>query len=402
MGRVCFCLCWTMDNPSGKRTATRVCRLAFSTRRVYTRGACERTPRDTHFHIKGGARSLVTIMADVNDEAVLAALDAYEEAPARRAHHKRRGAPPLSASPARNCGKRPREVRDAHFTEPKRRRTSGALGASGASDARKALSALLQKSIGFPLPSHSSAFRLDKPRLRDFEGRECPGDSAIGGVYWIHRDAAAAVLANEPRKYARPPPNDEADKAPCTKRGGALQKKKAADTKRVEPKWFEHEPWFPQLNVQPAASGMNPRPPPPFSVWYTHSAPDKQHDWIGVPRFFGLSHFGFPRKDVRKDGAPMAPGIAFDPHGRRPFRPEQHAAIDALLTSLRRCGGGFVEADCGFGTFAVRPLACARTSRCCHVLVVPPPNMVQAKRPLSFTCCLRWECAAPSFAHKKC
>lgn len=125
----------------------------------------------------------------------------------------------------------------------------------------------------------------------------------------------------------------------------------AAAGPKKEGKWYEEAPWWPQLTVQPKASGMNPRPPPPFPMWVTHASPEKR-DYIGVPRFFGLSHFGVPAKDLRSKGEPMAPGIAFDTS--RPFRPEQEAAFKALMEALLHSwGGAFLEADCGFGKTAI-------------------------------------------------
>lgn len=194
---------------------------------------------------------------------------------------------------------------------------------AGGHDSSQALRALLSQSHGRPLAFDSREFSLDGVRLRDFESadgrrRVCPGDSALGAVYWIHKDAAAAVRGHH--KLV----------------GG-------------DGEWFTREPWFPMLNVQPKANGMSVKPPPSFPVWFRHADPCKR-DYIGVPRFLGLSHFGLPQRDLRQAGEPMAPGIVFDPDRARPFRPEQEAAFTALMACIRKWGGGFLEAECGFGT----------------------------------------------------
>lgn len=226
-----------------------------------------------------------------------------------------------------------------------------------------ALAALLHKSQGYPLEADMPLSFTSK-QLRRVGTRVCPtpleSSSAIGGVYWLHKttalallqerglDAAASIESVVPAPAKAKPTGKK--KSANAKEERALKKNCdafAAATRGIDPV-FLRSPWFAQLWVQAKASDMNPTPSPGFPMWKQHVSPEKK-DWLGVPRFFGLSHFGAPQKDVRTLGCPMAPDIVFDPHKRRPFRPEQEAAYTALLASLEECGGGFVVADCGFG-----------------------------------------------------
>jgi superfamily II DNA or RNA helicase len=249
----------------------------------------------------------------------------------------------------------------------------------------KALDQLLRASHGFPLDA-DAPLSFTSTKLRRVGARTCPRPprprslsdesddesessdaehltSAVGGVYWIHKDAARALLGDEAKyddddddktdkKDAKDASKGPARTGKATPKGGdkALAADRAAwaaATRGIDPV-FLRSPWFAQLWVQARASGMNPKPPPGFPMWKIHASPQKK-DWLGVPLFFGLSHFGAAQKNVRTLGVPMQADLAFDPLRRRPFRPEQEAAYTALLASLAECGGGFVIADCGFG-----------------------------------------------------
>ena len=132
------------------------------------------------------------------------------------------------------------------------------------------LNELLFKSLGFPLPfktkETNTTLKLqtiqnneDKIKLCDFFYKEDNVDnenyiqnlneSVIGGVYWI-------------------------------------QKKDLG----------EETQWLDILECKPHKNSLAPCAPKSFSVCYEH--PQKP-DWIGLPRFLGLSLFGKPQKDIR-------------------------------------------------------------------------------------------------------
>lgn len=74
--------------------------------------------------------------------------------------------------------------------------------------------------------------------------------------------------------------------------------------------------------------------------FYDHS---EKPDLIGLPRFWGLSVFGKPDKDIRKLGfeLTLAPEIS--------LRPLQQKAVTDSLKVLHEWGGSTIIADCGFG-----------------------------------------------------
>ena len=74
--------------------------------------------------------------------------------------------------------------------------------------------------------------------------------------------------------------------------------------------------------------------------FYEHS---EKPDLIGLPRFWALSVFGPPTKDIRHLGHPLTlwPSIS--------LRPLQEKAIHDSLLILEQWGGATIIADCGFG-----------------------------------------------------
>lgn len=77
----------------------------------------------------------------------------------------------------------------------------------------------------------------------------------------------------------------------------------------------------------------------PWSLIVPH--PSKTH--VGVPKFFGLSAFGHPAKDLRCMGNPCE--YKFLPT----LRPEQELGVEKTIATLQKWGGAFFVADCGFG-----------------------------------------------------
>ena len=113
--------------------------------------------------------------------------------------------------------------------------------------------------------------------------------------------------------------------------------------------WAETMPWFENLTCQPSKNSLAPSNPKTFKVFYTHPAPDKK-SFLAIPRFYGLSLFGTPAKDLRSPGlkALESSRVTFgDPS--RPLRFYQEQARDRGLESLHKWGGAMLELDCGAG-----------------------------------------------------
>lgn len=70
---------------------------------------------------------------------------------------------------------------------------------------------------------------------------------------------------------------------------------------------------------------------------------------IGVPKFFGMSALGSPRKDLRADGL----DIRTTWNSSFTLRAEQELSVEKTLKTLDEWGGAFYIADCGFGKSVV-------------------------------------------------
>ena len=93
------------------------------------------------------------------------------------------------------------------------------------------------------------------------------------------------------------------------------------------------------LGLAPAA--MPGQWSPVVKAFYTNP---KRPDVIGVPRFWGLSMFGPPQKDIRNNGTPLSsigPDLG--------LRELQVVAVNNVMEALASWGGASVTADCGFG-----------------------------------------------------
>jgi superfamily II DNA or RNA helicase len=77
---------------------------------------------------------------------------------------------------------------------------------------------------------------------------------------------------------------------------------------------------------------------PQIQTYYKHST----KNLIGVPRFFGLSAFGVPTRDIRSEGLEIY-------SKKIDLRDLQHVASKKCIDSLRLWGGATMVADCGFG-----------------------------------------------------
>lgn len=172
----------------------------------------------------------------------------------------------------------------------------------------RALADLLNKCKGYPIACATLKDLMEAPtRMYTLEGPKLPSDvKALGGVYWVSKSALLkpAAAATAGKKAA----------------AGALQK--FAEPLILEPVAAPGQ-WAPKIRC-----------------FYDHPTRD---DVIGVPRFWGLSVFGSPTKDIRTLGVPMsyAPKIS--------LRDLQVRAVDQTLATLATYGGASVIADCGFG-----------------------------------------------------
>jgi len=111
--------------------------------------------------------------------------------------------------------------------------------------------------------------------------------------------------------------------------------------------WAETRPWFENLTCQPSKNSLAPSNPKKFKVYYTHPSPEKK-SFLAIPRFYGLSLFGPPSRDLRNQGLAAFESLHFgDP--TRPLRSYQEQAKDRGLESLKIWGGAMLELDCGAG-----------------------------------------------------
>jgi superfamily II DNA or RNA helicase len=93
---------------------------------------------------------------------------------------------------------------------------------------------------------------------------------------------------------------------------------------------------------------------PTFSVFYENA---QKPDWIGIPKFFGLSLFGLPTKDIRSYGEEFYHQVEFD--SSRQLRNYQILAKQNALQDLEKWGGSTIIADCGAGkTCMALSIAC--------------------------------------------
>jgi superfamily II DNA or RNA helicase len=112
--------------------------------------------------------------------------------------------------------------------------------------------------------------------------------------------------------------------------------------------WIQAQPWNEHLLCKPHKNSLAPGAPKSFSVSYRN---ESKPNWIGLPRFLGLSLFGRPKRDIRSFGFDMTPHVSLAED--RPLRDYQMKARDAALSSLEEWGGATIIADCGAGKTAL-------------------------------------------------
>lgn len=144
-------------------------------------------------------------------------------------------------------------------------------------------------------------------------------------------------------------------------RGAVVPEGDAADGAMLEIGDREHQNavlhglyWVPQRDVskelltamtlRPTVSNLAPKSAAkPFDVWVKHPT---NGDWIGIPKFLGMSAFGAPNVDKRAEGVLLR---ARTWSSTVVMRPEQRMGLDATKQMLDKWGGAFFIADCGFG-----------------------------------------------------
>ncbi len=185
-------------------------------------------------------------------------------------------------------------------------RDAGRESSSDSEGAADPLDALLRASLGHPLAEDAPSWTPSGLKLRRWSrahAADTVGETVVGGVYWVQ--------------------------APGGRDGG---------------EWAAEQPWMDNLTCTPHKNSLAPGAPKSFSVAYRH--PSKR-DWIGLPRFLGLSIYGTPMRDVRSRGEAMADAVVI--RDGRPLRDYQVRARAAALAELEHWGGTTIIADCGAG-----------------------------------------------------
>lgn len=123
------------------------------------------------------------------------------------------------------------------------------------------------------------------------------------------------------------------------------------------------------LSPTPVASSMQSSKQNPLQLWIPH--PSAPHV-IGVPKFYGLSAYGIPQKDLRTTGNPIAT------HWNSAFtlRKEQEQGVHQTLATLQQWGGAFFQADCGFGKSVCIAALIHKLQRKC-IVVLPRLTLIE-------------------------
>lgn len=103
------------------------------------------------------------------------------------------------------------------------------------------------------------------------------------------------------------------------------------------------------MTLRPVVSNLAPKSAAkPFPVWVEHPT---NKDWVGVPKFLGLSAFGAANVDKRSGGVALKNAGSWS--DKKQMRPEQRMGLDNTKRMLDAWGGAFYIADCGHGKSVV-------------------------------------------------
>lgn len=166
-----------------------------------------------------------------------------------------------------------------------------------------------------------------------------------------------------------------------------------SELSRHYPGWKGSD-WLEGMTLRPEERGK------PFAgaskgwdVYYRRPSAKHGCDWIGFPRFFGLSHFGIPAKDNRVIGEDMQPeaGSSFtwgtNASGKEySARPPQQVALDRVLPCLSRWGGTLIEMACGEGKSSLSTCIASILGRKTLIVVPTRGLIVQWKEALARHC----------------
>ena len=237
-------------------------------------------------------------------------------------------------------------------TRPSKRQRREAAAASGTLAER--IAAFTAEGVAFPRTS--AAYDPDVPGcMRELGSRLPFASSQCGGVYW--------VLESE------------------------LSKR--------DPRW-KGAPWLEAMTLRPAEAGRPSfgGPTKGWDIYYTRESAKHNCDWIGLPRFFGMSHLGPPEADSRREGAPMRAEACqsftwgWNKKEGKEFeaRPPQKVALERVMPCLRDWGGTTIEMACGEGKSSLSTRIATLLGR--RTLVVVPTRglIVQWKGALAKHC----------------
>lgn len=108
---------------------------------------------------------------------------------------------------------------------------------------------------------------------------------------------------------------------------------------------YKSSQWFLNLECKPVSKQGELES---FQVYYTHPL-----QFIGLPKFYGLSLFGKPKKDNRSKGIEIKQNESFTFNKTFILRDYQSLCISKTLAQLKEWGGATIIADCGAGKTAM-------------------------------------------------
>lgn len=120
-------------------------------------------------------------------------------------------------------------------------------------------------------------------------------------------------------------------------------------SKQQQIKFLQKFPWFEHLTLIPTRNPLicNSSAGKPISVWYSHPV---KTNLLGVPRYFGLSAFGLPDRDIRNEGQHFSSDITF----QGTLKDLQVNIVNETIAQLESpWHGATIIADCGIGKTAM-------------------------------------------------
>ena len=160
----------------------------------------------------------------------------------------------------------------------------------------------------------------------------------------------------------------------------------------LPPNW-ETSDWFHELTVTPKP-GFSKTTLQPFNMFTlfdscgaavlpsltskTTLQPKPSVAMVGVPRFYGLSKFGMPFKDVTTCGSPMGTDCVFTGVLKDTEDAPQTTARDEVVKALRTKGGAVLKASCGLGKTVIAVATACSLGRSTLIVVTNSQLMEQS------------------------